>query len=82
MVGFAAYSGPGENVELGLLQDVGGVDAPLEPPIEPQADHPPQPVAVPVEKLGQRGRIAGFGTADQVVGFTRCGHQIGPSPLS
>ena len=31
---------PGD-VEVGLLQDVGGIDPPLEPPIEPQAHHPP-----------------------------------------
>ena len=36
---------------------VGGVDPPLEPAVQAQGDHPPQPVAVTVEEGPPRFRV-------------------------
>ena len=37
------------HVEIGVLNHVGRIDATLEPAIEPEANHLPQPFAVSVE---------------------------------
>src|SRR5262249_15016412 len=34
-------------LEVSLLEDVGGIDAPLQPRIEAEGDHPAQPIAGP-----------------------------------
>ena len=39
-----------------------------------------QPITVPGEELGQRGRISRAGTADQVVSFVRVTHASGSPP--
>ena len=42
------------DIEIRLLEHVGGVNPPLQPAIEPQPHHLPQPFAVSAEQLGQR----------------------------
>jgi hypothetical protein len=39
------------DVEERLLEDVRGIDPPLEAPVQPQSDHPTQPVVVLAEEL-------------------------------
>jgi len=39
------------------LKDVGRVDPPLQPTVESEPDHPPQPFPVPGEQLGQSSLI-------------------------
>jgi hypothetical protein len=63
--------GAAVDLELGLLQDVGGIDAALEPAIQSEPDHPPQPVAIAGEQLGEGVRVPGAGAAQQVVGRAR-----------
>src|SRR5262249_9044100 len=41
-------AGPAGEVEEGLLEDVGGVEPALEAAVQPQADHPLEPLAVAV----------------------------------
>ena len=49
IVGVAdVLGGPAGDVEVGLLEHVGGVDPALQPAVEAQPDHPPQPLAVAV----------------------------------
>ncbi len=58
---------PGDRLDLGVLQHVGGIDPPLETAIEAQGDHPPQPVAVTVEEAAPGIRVAGRGPGEQPV---------------
>ena len=44
---------PADRIEHRLLDDVGGVDPPLEPPVQPQGDHAAQAVAMPGQQLAQ-----------------------------
>jgi hypothetical protein len=60
-------TGAPSDVEVGLLQDVGGIDPPLEPPIEPQPHDPPQPIATPGEERDQRSLIATLDALEQVI---------------
>ena len=39
--------------QVDLLEHVGGVDAALEPPVEPEGHHPPQPGLMPGEQAPQ-----------------------------
>ncbi len=57
---------PSHRVEVPLLDHVRGVDAPLEPGVEAQRHHPPQPAAVPLEQLDDRGLVAGGGARDKI----------------
>jgi hypothetical protein len=52
---------------VGFLEDVRRVDATLEPPVEAQPDHPPQPLAVAGETLDQRPFVRQVEPAEQVV---------------
>ena len=55
MAGWARYSRrPPGDLEIGVLEHVGRVNAPLQPPVKAEPDHPPQPLAVPGEQFGQR----------------------------
>ena len=57
---------PPHRVEVALLDHVGGVDAALEPGVEAQRHHPPQPVAVALEQLDDGGPVARGGAGDKV----------------
>ena len=58
---------PTGDLEIGVLEHVGRVDAPLQPPVEAEPDHPPQPLAVPGEQLGQGPLVPPFEADEQVV---------------
>ena len=61
------FPGPAGHLEIGVLEHVGRVDAPLQPPVEAEPDHPPQPLAVPGEQLGQGPLVPPFEADEQVV---------------
>jgi hypothetical protein len=48
-------------------KDIGGVDAPLEPPVEAEPDHPPQPLSVAGEQPDQRPLVPLLEAAAPVV---------------
>ena len=48
---------PPRRLQMHVLQDVGGIDAPFEPRIHSQLDHPPQPLGVAHEQLPHDGGI-------------------------
>jgi hypothetical protein len=56
-----------EELEVGLLEDVGGIDAALGATVEVESDHPPQPLAVADEQLDQRPLVPHLAPAEQVV---------------
>jgi hypothetical protein len=65
-VGFAAVlRQAGHGLDVGVLDHVGGIDPALEPAVQTQGDHPPQPVAVAVEQGPPRLRVTRCGTAEQ-----------------
>ena len=64
-VGSRAYSHPLADVEIGLLEDIGRIDPAGEPAVQPQADHPAEPLAMAVEERGQGRLIAGQGAAEE-----------------
>ena len=68
------------DVEIRLLEYVGGVDPAREPVVQPQADHPPQPIAIAVEERSQGRLVAGQSAQDEVdLGVVgRIGHQSAP----
>ena len=69
------------DLQVGLLEHVGGVDPAREPAVEAEADHPPQPLAVAVEQLGQGRLVAGASAGQEVVGLARiAGHGGSPIP--
>ena len=67
MLGGRGIPGPAGDLEVGVLEHVGRVDPPLQPPVKPQPDHPPQPLAVPGEQLGQGLLVPAFEADQQVV---------------
>ena len=71
---------PLADVEIGLLEDVGRIDPAGEPAVEPQADHPPEPLAIAVEERGQRRLVAGQGAAEEKIRVVarRIGHRSAP----
>ena len=68
------------DIEIRLLEHVGGIDPAREPAVEPQADHPPQPIAIAVEERGQGRLVAGQGALEEdlVVVCCRIGHRSAP----
>ena len=62
---------PLRQVEEAVLKHVGGVDPTLKPRVHAQLDHPPQPVAVPLEQVGERPAIPGSEPLDQADGLAR-----------
>ena len=71
---------PLADVEIRLLEHVGGIDPAREPAVEPQPDHPAQPIAIAVEERGQGRLVAGQGALEEVVlGIVwRIGHRSAP----
>ena len=62
---------PLRQVEEAVLKHVRGVDPTIKPRVHAELDHPSQPVAVPLEQVGQRPAIPGSEPLEQVDGFTR-----------
>ncbi len=56
---------PSHRVEIALLDDVGGVDAPPKPGVQPQRHHPAEPGAVAVEQLDDGRAVARGGAGDK-----------------
>jgi hypothetical protein len=66
---------PGD-LEVCLLEDVGRIDPALEPAVEAELDHPPQPRAVLGERRRKRGRVPGAGAAEHLrLGLPVAGHE-------
>jgi hypothetical protein len=65
---------------MGLPEQVVGVDPPPQPPVQAEADHPPQPVLAPGEQLSKGLLIPRFEATEQVVtlvfGFICHGYPI------
>ena len=59
-------------VEVALLDHVRGVDAALEPGVEAQRHHPPQPAPVSLEQLSNGHTITG-GSSGNEAGDLSCG---------
>ena len=59
-------------LEVGLLEDVRGVEAGTQPRVHAELDHPPQPVAIAIEQLAQRPAVAGTEPLDQPRCLARC----------
>ncbi len=75
---------PAGDLEIGVLEDVGRVDPPLQPPVEAEPDHPPQPLAVSGEQLGQGPLVPAFEAEEQVVivSLVLVGHGYPPFQLN
>ena len=71
---------PLADVEIRVLEHVGRIDPAREPAVEPQADHPPQPVAIAVEERGEGRLITGQGAAEEKTRVVahRIGHRSAP----
>ena len=77
MVGLPGYSASRRgDVEVRLLEDVGRVDAPLQPAVEAQPHHLPQSPAVAGEQLRQRRLVSPHGLLHQ--GTHVVGHGMHP----
>ena len=57
----------GRAFEVDVLEHVGGVDAPLQPPVEAEPDHPPQPLPMPREQFRSGPLVPAFEAEEQVV---------------
>ena len=57
---------PLRRVEKAVLQHVGSIDSTIRPCIRAKLDHRSQPVAVPLEQVGQHPPILGFEPPEQV----------------
>ena len=64
-------AGAASNLEVSVLEHVGRVDAPLQPPVEAEADHAPQALAVPGEESVRAGCVPPFEAAEQIVIIAR-----------
>src|SRR5262249_30096743 len=67
-------------LEVGILEDVGGIDPSLEPLIQPEGDHPPQPRAAAVDQGLPAPAVARGGEPEELVVLARfLWHQGHPS---
>ncbi len=57
---------PSDRVEVAFLDHVRGVDAALEPGVQPQRHHPSQPAAIPLEQLDHGRQVARGDARDEV----------------
>jgi DNA-binding CsgD family transcriptional regulator len=65
------------HLQVRFLEHVRRVDPPLQPAVEAELHHPPQPWAVAGEDVAQRVRVAGGGPAEGVgPGFAVVGHGL------
>ena len=55
------------DIEIGLLQDVGRIEPPLQAAVQTQPDHCAKSLAITAKQLGQRRGITGGGAVDQRV---------------
>ena len=62
---------PPGGIEVRLLEDVGGIDPPLEASIEPQGNHAAQPGAAAIEERLPRELVAPRGSLDQTSRLAR-----------
>ena len=71
---------PGGQVEIGLLEDVGRVDPSLEPAVQPQPDHLPQPRPVTFPERSEGRVFARSGAKQEVFGVIRAlNHRCPPT---
>ncbi len=61
------FPGPTGDLEVGVLEHVGGVDPPLQPPVKAEPDHPAQALTVAGEQLGQSPLVSPLDADEQVV---------------
>ena len=65
-------------LEVGLLEDVRGIEARPQSGVHAELDHAPQPLAIAVEQLAQRLAVAGAETVEQVRHLVRSLVHEGP----
>jgi hypothetical protein len=58
-------------LQVGILDDVGGVDAALQPAVQAQGDHAAQPLAVPFQQRPPALRVPPGRSLEQPVRFVR-----------
>jgi hypothetical protein len=58
---------PLADVEIRLRDHVRGIDSARESPVEPQPDHPPEPIAIAVEERSRGLLVAGQGALEEKV---------------
>ncbi len=56
--------------QIRFLDDVRGVDPPLQPPIQPQRNHAAEPISVLSQQIPQTPWVAPGRLFEQLVGFT------------
>src|SRR4051794_14240082 len=57
---------PPGRIEARLLDDIGRVNPPLQPPVEAQCDHATQPLAIPAQQLPESPLVPAQGLFDQM----------------
>ena len=57
---------PPHRIKVAFLNDVRGIDTSPESMIQAQSHHPPEPVAIPFEQLGNGNPVARSGERDKV----------------
>src|SRR4051794_9809018 len=67
------------HVEIGLLENVGRVDASLETVVETQLDHPPQSLTMKGEEFDQSPSVSTTDPEKQVIVLARLTHCVEPS---
>ena len=64
-----------QRIDVSLLQDVGCRDPALQPAIDPELDHPPEPIPVSREQVGQRLLIALLEAVEQLLDIVSLVHR-------
>ena len=77
------FGQPLVGLEQDLLHDVAGVDPPRQGVVEPQADHPPQGLAVPLPEAFGRLGVVPADALQEHLRLRRVGpHRLAPPVLS